>query len=133
MRTVDRVFGWLLVLGALAHAVGAWSGSPTFSTTLVWALSGALAALLVAAINLLRVDRPHDRPLGVVCLFGCIGWMAVALGIGKSIANFLDARVVINTLNGAVLGAFSLRTIIEATKATRPRASSSVPSGVTAQ
>jgi hypothetical protein len=62
---VDRIFGWLLVVGGLLHAAGSWRAFHSDPPQLLWALSGSLAALLVAALNLLRVARPNDRPLAI--------------------------------------------------------------------
>jgi hypothetical protein len=74
VRTIDRAFGWLLVLGGLLHAVGSVKGLANRPDVLVWALSGSLAALLLAAINLMRVNRPDDRPLAWVSTAGSIAW-----------------------------------------------------------
>jgi hypothetical protein len=109
VKTIDRVFGWLLVVGGLLHAVGSWAGFKNKPEILVWALCGSLAALLLAAMNLLRVNRPQDRGLAWVCFWGCLAWILVALGFGASIGNMLDPRAVIHAVNAAVLAGMSLR------------------------
>jgi hypothetical protein len=76
---------------------------------LVWAQSGTLAALLVAALNLMRVNRPADRTLARVSAAGSIAWTLVAIGVGASIGNFLDPRVTYHMIVGIVLAAFSIR------------------------
>ncbi len=114
MTKVDRGLAWLLVLGALGHLFGSWSGYRQQPETLVWALSGSLAALLVAAINLLRVGRPHDRGLATVCLAGSVAWTAVALGFGSAIGNVLDPRVLMHAVTAVLLAAMSLRTLTQA-------------------
>jgi hypothetical protein len=111
MKTVDRVFGWLLVVGGLMHGGGSWVAYHGEPRVLVWAWSGSLAALLLAALNLLRVGRPADRPLALVCLFGSLAWIAVALGFGYTIGNLLDPRAVIHAVNAAVLAGFSARSL----------------------
>jgi predicted small integral membrane protein len=111
MKTLDRVFGWLLVVNGLLHALGAWNANHAKPDVLLWALTGSLAALLIAAINLLRAARPHDRPLAWLGLAGSLAWLAVALSVGKLVGNFLDARVVSNALNAAVLAALSIRSL----------------------
>ena len=115
MRIVDRVFGWLLVVGGLLHAGGSWTGYRNTPELLLWALSGSLAALLLAAVNLLRVSRPDDRELAWVSFGGCLAWIAVALGFGKVIANVLDPRALIHATNAVVLAAMSLRTVLRTT------------------
>ena len=111
MKTLDRVFGWLLVLGGLLHAVGAWNANHAKPDVLVWALTGSLAAFLIAALNLLRVERPHDRPLAWLSLAGSLAWLTVALRVGKFAGNILDARVVSNVVNATVLAAMSIRSL----------------------
>jgi hypothetical protein len=111
MKTLDRTFGWLLVVNGLLHAVGAWNANHANPNGLLWALTGSLAAFLIAAHNLLRVERPHDRPLAWLSLAGSIAWLAVGLSVGKLVGNFLDARVVSNVLNAAVLAAMSIRSL----------------------
>jgi hypothetical protein len=110
MTKIDRGLAWLLVLGAVGHLFGSWFGYQQQPETLVWALSGSLAALLVAAINLLRVGRPHDRALAAVSVAGSLAWAAVALGFGNAIGNVLDARVLMHAVSAALLAAMSVRT-----------------------
>lgn len=120
MRAVDRVFGWLLVLGGLLHTAGATAGLRNTPAALVWPLAGSLAVFLVAALNLMRVNRPADRTLAWVSAAGSIGWTLVALGFGASVGNFLDPRGLYHTIVGAVLAAFSLRAATGVTRSGRP-------------
>jgi hypothetical protein len=112
MKTVDRAFGWLLVVGGLLHSVGSVMHLANRPDVLVWALSGSLAALLLASLNLMRVNRPGDRTLAWVCTAGSIAWVLVAVGFGVSIGNVLDPRALIHAVNAAVLAGFSIRTAV---------------------
>ena len=114
---LDRIFGWLLVVGGLLHAIGSWRAFHSDPPQLLWALSGSLAALLVAALNLLRVGRPNDRSLAWVSFFASVAWVAVALGFGAAIGHLADPRAVIHAVNAAVLAGLSLRTLIGAARA----------------
>jgi uncharacterized membrane protein YjjB (DUF3815 family) len=114
MRTVDRVFGWLLVVGSLLHSGGSVAAYRNTPVTLVWALSGTLAGLLVAGLNLLRVGRPNDRALAWMSFAGCLGWLAVDLAFGKVFGNVFDPRVLTHAINATVLAAMSLRTLARA-------------------
>ena len=116
MKTIDRAFGWLLVLGGLLHAIGSWKGYGSKPEILLWALSGSLAALLLAALNLMRVGRPEDRVLAWVCTAGSIAWILVALAFGAVIGNTLDPRALIHAVNATVLAGFSLRTALRASR-----------------
>src|SRR5215472_4147707 len=112
MKIVDRAFGWLLVLGGVLHfkdKIVALKGTPA---ALVWPLAGSVAAFLVAALNLMRVDRPRDRTLAWVSAGGSIAWLAVALGFGASVGNFLDPRGLYHVIVAVVLAGFSIRTAV---------------------
>ncbi len=68
MRTVDRIFGWLLfalsiALAAFLQRYYAVDAQPLIVCT-------ALCGLLLASINLMRAERPHDRTLARVCVAG---------------------------------------------------------------
>ena len=118
MRTLDRGLAWLLVLGGMGHAIGSWTGYRKSPETLLWALSGSVAALLLASLNLLRVGRPHDRPLAWVCFGGCLAHIGVALGFGTVIGNVFDPRALISAIDAAALAALSLLTIAQARSTT---------------
>ncbi|HUQ77001.1 MAG TPA: hypothetical protein VM183_19940 [Burkholderiales bacterium] len=109
---MDRIFGWMLVVGGLLHAWGSWTGYRNAPELLLWAWSGSLAALLLAALNLLRIGRPTDRELAWVSFAGCLAWIAVALGFGKAIGNVFDPRALIHAINAAALAVMSLRTVL---------------------
>src|SRR5262249_50799614 len=114
MKIADRILGWLLVLGALLHAGGSIVAARNNPQLLVWALSGSLAALLVAAMNLLRVNRPQDRALAALCFFGSLGWAAGAIGFGGSIGNVFDPRAMYHAIDALALAVMSVRTYIHA-------------------
>ena len=63
LSAVDRIAGRLLLVGAILHGYGSYLAYPYLSSNLVWALSGSVARTPLAAINLMRVNRPADRGL----------------------------------------------------------------------
>jgi hypothetical protein len=112
LKTLDRSFGWLLVVGSLLHAMGVAQAYRSMPETLLWALSGTLAGLLLAALNLLRVGRPEDRSLAWVCVVGGLGWLAIVIAFGRLIGNLLDFRVLIQGVITLVLVGMSLRSAL---------------------
>jgi hypothetical protein len=113
MKILDLTFGWLLVVGSLLHAMGSVASYGNMPLLLVWSLSGTLAGLLLASLNLLRAGRPGDRVLAWVSFTGCLGWIAVALAFGKVSGNLLDVRALTHAINAAVLAVMSLRTAFD--------------------
>jgi hypothetical protein len=109
MKILDRILGWLLVIGSLLHAWGSWMAYANQPETLLWSLSASLAGLLIAALNLLRVNRPGDRTLAWVCVAGSLAWAVVAFAFGRIIGNVLDPRALIHLLNALGLAALGLR------------------------
>jgi len=112
IRTVDRVFGALLLIGSMLHSYGSFSSYKLGTPELVWALSGSLAGGLTAVINLIRSGRPEDLALAWLAAVASILWCAVALGFGAAIGDILNPRVLWHAICAAILAAFSLRTAL---------------------
>ncbi len=112
MRTADCIFGWLLILASIMHAYGSIASYSKTPVTLVWALSGALAGILVASLNLLRIGRAQDRPLTWLSLGGTVAWMAVAIAFGAAAGNVLDPRPMTHVAIAVVLIAMCVRTLL---------------------
>jgi TRAP-type C4-dicarboxylate transport system permease large subunit len=118
-RTVDRVFGVALIVAAVGHLFGSLGKYPVGSSELVWAISASALAILLAAINLLRVNRPDDKTLAWICLAGCIVWIVLALAFNVSIGNIFDPRGLTHAIVTAALAFFSLRTAQRTTRLER--------------
>ncbi|MEP9371792.1 hypothetical protein [Mesorhizobium sp. KR1-2] len=112
MRTVDTIFGVLLLIGAILHSYGTFIGYPLGSEVFVWSLAGSLAAGLIAVLNILRSRRPGDRALAWICLVSSLCWAGVALAFGRAIGNVVDPRVLWHAVAALVLAGFSLRTLM---------------------
>ncbi len=103
-----------MIVGALLHCMGSYAVYKTNPMALLWADSGGIAELLLAALNLMRVNRPNDRTLAWVCAAGCLAWLGVVLTFGRLIGNILDPRVLIQSTITLVLLLLSLRAAIAA-------------------
>ena len=69
MKTLDRVFGWaLLVLGCLHTAGSVFLMSKNLSFESAWFFSGGLAVIFGAFLNLIRTYRPSDHALAGISL-----------------------------------------------------------------
>lgn len=112
MRTLDRVFGCLLILGGLGHAFGTYGAYSKQPTVLIWALSASFAIWLLAAVNLLRAARKGDRALSWISFAGCLVWIGFALWFGVLIGNMFDFRPLVNVIITAALAVFSLRSAL---------------------
>ncbi len=112
LRYVDRGLSVLLIVGAGLHTLGVmkfYRGQPH---PLFWALCETLLVLLLAAVNLLRTDRPSDRGLAWVATIASATYIGVSLGFGNLVGNLLDVRVLIFGLISLGLTLFGLRTIL---------------------
>lgn len=109
MKAIDRVFGVLLGIGGILHGFGSWAALHSQPEYLIWALSASFAALLLAAINLLRTARPGDAALAWICFAGCLTWIGFCVWFGAILHNMLDFRPLIHMILAAVLAVFSLR------------------------
>lgn len=112
MKTVERVFAGLMLLGGIGHGLGSYRAYSQDPMTLLWALSFSFAVFLLAGVNLLRVDRPDDRGLAWLSLAGCLVQIGFALSFGRLIGNELDFRPLVNCIVAAVLAIFSLRSAL---------------------
>jgi hypothetical protein len=112
VKTTIRILSWLLVLGGLAHSFGAWRAYSTQPVTLIWAWSGTLAALLLAALNLQRATRLDDVPLALICLGGSLAWAAVSFAFARAAGIPLDPRPMTHVVLGVALAATTLPTLV---------------------
>ena len=106
MKTTDRVFAWILVLGGLLHGVGSYLGYRKEPMTLLWALCATLLTLLLAAINLLRAGRRGDPALAWICFAGNLAWAVTAFTFSALIGNIFDVRGSIHGITALVLAGF---------------------------
>ncbi len=112
MKIIDRIFAGILILGGLLHGVGTFRLYAHEPMTILWSLCAALLTLLVAAINLLRVERPGDRPLSWISFAGSLSWAVAAFAAGVLIHNIFDPRPMMHWVTALVLAGFSLRAAI---------------------
>jgi hypothetical protein len=111
---IDKTFGWLLVLGGLLHGAGTFKAYEVGSSPFVWSLAASFAAILLATINLMRLNRERDVMLARVCLVGCLGWIVIALMFNRSIGNLVDPRGLYHAIVGLVLAWFSFQSVMKA-------------------
>ena len=112
MKIVDRIFAWILVLGAIGHGIGSYLGYRNEPVTMLWAFNASFAGLLVAAVNLLRAGRPADRPVAWVALLGSLTLAASAITFGVLIHNVFDPRPLVHASAALALAAFSLKALL---------------------
>ena len=112
MKTAIQILSWLLILAGLGHSFGAWKAYSTQPVTLVWAWSGTLAALLLAALNLQRAGRLDDVPLAVICLGGSVAWAAVSVAFARAAGIPFDPRPMAHAVIAVGLALTTLPTIL---------------------
>ena len=112
MKTADRLFGCLQILGACGHTLGTIVLAPFMSGIFVWSLGASIGMFLTAALNLLRAGRPDDRTVALLAVAGSGAQLVLCLAFGKSIGNLADPRVVGNCVITAILLCFGIRTLV---------------------
>ena len=114
MKTIDRLFAWILVLGGVLHGVGSYVGYKHEPVTMLWSLCATVLTLLIAAINLLRTSRPADRTLAWIAFAGSLAWAVAAFTFGALIGNVFDVRALVHGIAALALTGFSLKTALGA-------------------
>src|SRR5437773_3840563 len=64
-KVIDRIFGYLLILGACGHTIGTFMWIQPMSGIFIWSLGSSLAAALLGTLNVVRAGRPDDKPLAI--------------------------------------------------------------------
>ena len=119
MKIVDRILACILALGGLLHGAGSFHLYKNQPMTMLWSICATLLTLLIAAINLLRVERPSDRPLAWISFAGSLSWAVAAFAAGLLIGNVFDPRPLMHWLSALALAGFSLKTAFSAPVARR--------------
>lgn len=93
----------LLLIGAILHSYDTITLLSAGSETQVWSHGAALAAALIAVLNLLCRNRDDDRALWLTTAVASLLWACVALGFGHAIGNIADPRVIWHAVCGVAL------------------------------
>jgi len=94
MRWIDRLLSILLILGGLGHTYGVLHFYKN-EHTLFWSLTATILIFLLAALNLLRSARRHDRPLAALAAAASLAYFVDTLCFGRLIDNLTDFRVLL--------------------------------------
>ena len=81
--------------------------------TILWSLCATVLTLLIAAVNLLRVERSGDRPLAWISFAGSLSWAVAAFAAGVLIHNVFDPRPMMHWVTALVLAGFRLRAALK--------------------
>ena len=77
----------------------------------IWSLGSSLAAVLLAALNIVRAGRPDDKTLAVITAVGTTLWALVAFAFGVSMHNVRDPRPLGHVAISIILVIFSAITL----------------------
>jgi predicted MFS family arabinose efflux permease len=119
LKTTDRVFGCLLILGGMGHTGGTLIGYKSKPELMLWSLSASLFIFLLGTLNLVRAGRHEDSALGWITLVFNVCQIVSVIAFGRLIQNMLDARVIGFTVILLVLCAMSLQTISDGSREAR--------------
>lgn len=125
MKTLDRIFGCLMILGTCGHTIGTFVLLPSMSPLWVWSLSGSLAGFILGTLNLIRAGRVPDRTIAALTTFGNAAWVFIALAFNASNGNMRDPRGLIHATVAFVLMFFSICTWMRGSESAVTNAGSS--------
>ncbi len=112
MKRIDYLFAALLILFSAGHGfLGTLAADGWNSSASVWSFSGSVAAWLVAAINILRTGRPHDKGVAVIALAGSLSWIGLMAWLAVVAHMISDVRIWLFVGTAAGLVGFSIRTL----------------------
>lgn len=115
MVLAAKIAGWLLAAGAVLHSYGAISHYAFGTEILIWSLGCSVAAALIAALGLIRLQgRRDDRALALISGLSSLAWVAVGLGFGHAIGNIADPRALWHAGCAAVLAVIAFRDYLRA-------------------
>ena len=112
LRTVDRVFAVLLILGSIGHTFGSIKAFGNTPHELLWALCAGVLVALLGVLNLLRSWRPGDAALAWIVCAGTACWLAASIAFGLIIGKPFDLRVIVFVILSAGLILFGLNTAL---------------------
>ena len=109
MKRFEYALCGLLMLSAIGHFIGTFTGYQIGTEVFVWSLSATAFAIAVVFLNILRIQRPDDRPIRWGAVGFALAWAVLALMFGASQGSFFDPRALTHaalSLALAVTGAF---------------------------
>lgn len=112
MKTMDRVFAWIVLLLGCIHCVVTFVLHKVFNVEAIWFFSGGLVMLFGALLNLGRIARPGDRLLArMSALANLLLFALFAIAVPWLLRHELKQNPQIIVLAIAVAGefGFSLR------------------------
>lgn len=112
MKTVDRVFAWILLVLGCIHCVATFLVHKTLTLDAIWFVSGGLVMILGALLNMVRVARPDDRlVVGVSLLANFLLFATFAVALPWLLRHELkqNLQVIVVGIAIAVETAFSLK------------------------
>jgi len=109
LKTVDRIFGVLLILGACGHTIGTLVWLQPGSGIFIWSLGSSLAATLLGVLNIVRAERLDDKTLAAITVVGSTCWALLAWVWLEH--NVLDLRPAGHFVIAVVLTIFSAITL----------------------
>ena len=66
MKKLDSIFAWILLMLGCIHCAAAFVAYKSVTLEAVWFITGGLAMIFGALLNMVRIARPGDRlPTGI--------------------------------------------------------------------
>jgi hypothetical protein len=109
LRTLDIIFGWLLIALGVVHTSLTWSLHPDLGINAIWFASGGLLMIAIGAVNLLRVAYTSvAKGVRLVSVGANIALLLLMLWIAMRVPMRNNPQVLFGLILVALLTAFSI-------------------------
>jgi hypothetical protein len=115
MKTIDRVFAWILLVLGCIHCAATFVVHKTLTVDAIWFISGGLVMIFGALLNLLRAARPGDRlTAGVSLLANLLLFAIFAVAVPWLLRHEFkqNPQVVVVGITVAAELAFSVKSLL---------------------
>lgn len=103
MKRLEYVLIGLLALGGTGHLMGTLTEYPWGTEVFVWSLTAVCYVFLLVFLQVLRINRPDDRPVMIATSVATLAWLMLALWFGAAVGNIADARALMHAGVSAAL------------------------------
>jgi len=109
MRVFELGLCALLALAGLGHLTGTFLFYTAGTEVFVWSLSASAFVFTIVFLNIVRIRRPDDVPIGNASIVFSLLWIVLAFLFALAEGNPADPRALMHIMTSAGLTVTALR------------------------